>query len=191
MFHIELKGEYFSLRRRRRGDKSVCCVFQSKKMQTLRMKEIPFLQVSATGPGPYIHLAALHQNVQRYFSLLKRKWQISLWKRFRSLQASVTRPDQVHIHLLGETKHHTIDVAAVRNCILNQLCCTSLQCTMNWNAVVFCFTLDAVAFLALHSNTVEWVGSLSSAIESGAPHRAYTSTTTTNTTASVFCVLCT
>ena len=53
MFHIELKGEYFSLRRRRRGDKSVCCVFQSKKMQTLRMKEIPFLQVSATGPGPY------------------------------------------------------------------------------------------------------------------------------------------
>ena len=49
MFHIYVKGEQLSLLRRgrRRGDKSVGCAFQSKKMHTLlllllRMKEIPF-----------------------------------------------------------------------------------------------------------------------------------------------------
>ena len=69
---------------------------------------------------------------------------------------SVTRPDQVCIHLLGKTKHPTIDLVAVRNCTLNQL-----HCTMKYNELkccclvlyIFLFCFSCFAFLVLHSNT--------------------------------------
>ena len=49
------------------------CLSKQENADAEDERDSVLLQVSATGPGPYIHLAALHQHVQRCFSLLKRK----------------------------------------------------------------------------------------------------------------------